>query len=100
MIFLGIDTEQTFDQMETFLTRSMRKLTRNIWEALSLIKTGQTMALPISFFTAGTIAMVAWLYILSKAVITIGSWCWAKRKAPRLPKFYRPRRLSFPKARS
>ena len=32
------------------------------------------MALPLSFFTAVTIAMLAWLYILSKAVITIGGW--------------------------
>lgn len=32
------------------------------------------MALPVSFFTVVTIAMVAWLYILSKAVITIGGW--------------------------
>ena len=42
--------------------------------AFALIKMGPTMALPISFFTAVTIAMVAWLYILGKAVITIGSW--------------------------
>lgn len=32
------------------------------------------MVLPVSFFTVVTIAMVAWLYILSKAVIMMGGW--------------------------
>lgn len=35
---------------------------------------GNTMALPIIYFTAVAIIMVGWLCILTQAVITVGSW--------------------------
>lgn len=33
-----------------------------------------TMIFPAAFFTSAALLMVAWLYILSKAALALGSW--------------------------